>query len=81
MMAIDRRSVLRGLLMTGAAATMVGLALEAETAEARRFRRPVRRAVVTTRRVTRRVYRRAYRRRFWRCVYVYGNRVCNWHYY
>ena len=73
MTALDRRSVLQGLVVAGVVAATVGLAMEPETAESRVFyRRP--------RRVARRVYRRSYRRyrrRVWRCVYG----VCNWRYY
>jgi hypothetical protein len=81
MTALDRRSVLQGLFVASVAAATVGLAMEPEIAEARRFyRRPRRVARRVYRRTYRRVYRRT-RRRFWRCVYVYGNRVCNWRYY
>jgi hypothetical protein len=77
MTALDRRSVLQGLFVAGVAAATVGLAIEPEIAESRVFYRRPRRVA---RRVYRRTYRR-YRRRFWRCAYVYGNRVCNWRYY
>jgi hypothetical protein len=70
--AIDRRSVVRGVLLAGAAAVTAGLVLVPETAESRVVvrRGPVRRTVVV-----------APRRRYWHCAYVNGNRVCNWRYY